>query len=204
MSIAVLQHQQAAAEITIDRREVLRYMGHRDAAVPPALAELLESALGQLAGVLAYRACYAAFPLYFLEAPMLDLGFAQVESKSLHKHLTGCKGVLLFVATAGIGVDRLVQKYNKLQPSRALALDAAGSAAEEAYCDAFCEMLAAQYAQKGLRFRPRFSPGYGDFALAHQRDIFAALDCSRRLGISLTDKQLMIPTKSVSAVIGFY
>ena len=134
---------------------------------------------------------------------MLDLGFARVESKSLYKHLAGCEGIILFVATAGIGVDRLVQKYNKLQPSRALALDAGGSAAVEAYCDIFCESLAAQYGATGYCLGPRFSPGYGDFALTHQRDIFAALDCPRRLGISLTNEDLMIPTKSVSAVIGF-
>ncbi|MBP3731219.1 MAG: hypothetical protein J6I40_07110, partial [Mailhella sp.] len=48
----------------------------------------------------------------------------------------------------------------------------------------------------------RFSPGYGDFALEHQRDFARFLDMPRNAGISLSDTLLMTPSKSVTAVIG--
>ena len=48
----------------------------------------------------------------------------------------------------------------------------------------------------------RYSPGYGDFPLAAQRTLLALLDAPRRAGVSLTDSLLMVPSKSVSAVIG--
>ena len=54
----------------------------------------------------------------------------------------------------------------------------------------------------GLAVRPRFSPGYGDLPLALQREVFAALDCPRRIGLTLSDSLLMSPTKSVTALIG--
>ena len=48
----------------------------------------------------------------------------------------------------------------------------------------------------------RYSPGYADFPLAAQRELLALLDAPRKVGVSLTDSLLMVPSKSVSAVIG--
>ena len=48
----------------------------------------------------------------------------------------------------------------------------------------------------------RDSPGYGDFPLEAQREILVILDTPRKIGVSLTDSLLMVPSKSVSAVIG--
>ena len=59
-------------------------------------------------------------------------------------------------------------------------------------------------ASAGSRLGPRFSPGYGDFALDAQASILASLDAERQLGIYLTDESLMIPTKSITAVAGIF
>ena len=48
----------------------------------------------------------------------------------------------------------------------------------------------------------RFSPGYGDFDLKYQKDILEYLDANKKIGISLTDSLMMIPTKSITAIIG--
>ena len=48
----------------------------------------------------------------------------------------------------------------------------------------------------------RFSPGYGDLPLGYQRTLLAILDTPRKIGVSLTDTLLMVPSKSVSAVVG--
>ena len=65
---------------------------------------------------------------------------------------------------------------------------------------AICRELAENDSKSN--FRPRFSPGYGDFPLTAQRDIFAILDCPKRIGLSLNQSLLLSPTKSVTAVIG--
>ena len=49
---------------------------------------------------------------------------------------------------------------------------------------------------------PRFSAGYGDFSLEFQRNICDALDCQRKIGITLQESLIMLPTKSVTAIIG--
>ena len=48
----------------------------------------------------------------------------------------------------------------------------------------------------------RFSPGYGDLALAHQKEVLKLLNAEKNVGITLTDTCLMVPTKSVSAIVG--
>ena len=80
--------------------------------------------------------------------------------------------------------------------------DAVCSALIEDYCDEMQAQLAAAEAEGGLYLRPRFSPGYGDFALESQREIFSRLACEKRIGLTLTDTLMMVPFKSVTAVIG--
>ena len=56
----------------------------------------------------------------------------------------------------------------------------------------------------GERLSPRWSPGYGDKPLEMSREILDALDASRKLGVSLTDAFLLVPTKSVTAVCDIF
>ena len=56
--------------------------------------------------------------------------------------------------------------------------------------------------QKAVICAPRFSPGYGDFPLECQGMLLEALEAGKRIGIKLTDSLLMMPSKSVSAVMG--
>ena len=131
-------------------------------------------------------------------AEVMDLGFGRIESVSLAKHLKGCHSALLFAATIGIGADRLVARWSRLRPSRSAVLDALGSSAIECWCDDVERDLT----KDEEKHCDRFSPGYSDFPLHHQKDFMHCLDMGRLLGISLSDSLLMKPAKSVTAVIG--
>ena len=132
----------------------------------------------------------------------LDLTFARTQSVSLRDHLDGCEEVLLLGATVGLELDRLINRYSRVAPAKALMLQAIGAERIEALCDAFCHELGVELSQCG-EMRPRFSPGYGDLPLELQRDIFRVLDCPRKIGLTLNDSLLMTPTKSVTALVGF-
>ena len=86
--------------------------------------------------------------------------------------------------------------------SRAVILQAAAAAMIEEYCDRVCRELKAAYEAKGLYLRPRFSPGYGDFPLECQPYLLECVDGGKQLGIRLTGGYLMMPSKSVTAVMG--
>ncbi len=183
----------------VDMREILRY-----AACPeptPETEELLRECLSDVLGKLSYRLVYRRFPLR-VEEDCCDLGFMTVSSRSLAKHLEGCHAAIVFAATLGISIDREIVRASAASPAHALFYQAIGAERIEALCDEFNAQIEAEAAENRECTRPRFSPGYGDLPLSVQTPIFAALDCTRKLGLSLNASLLMSPSKSVTAIIG--
>ncbi len=168
-----------------------------------AVTELIESVTQEALPLLHYRVCWREA---LLNCNDYTLSFASVTvaSRDLSRNLQGCTRVLLFAATVGLELDRLIAKYSKTTPSRALALQALGAERVESLCDSFLTEQKSVYAEEGLLMRPRFSPGYGDLPLSLQKDIFCLLNCPGKIGLSLNESLLMSPTKSVTAVVGLY
>jgi hypothetical protein len=123
-------------------------------------------------------------------------------SRNLEKNLRGCSEAVLLATTIGPGCDLLVRRAQVRSMAKAAALQACGAAMVEAYTNEVNRQIIAEAEKRGLYARPRFSPGYGDFALAHQKDFFRILPITRTIGVSLSDSLLMTPTKSVTALIG--
>lgn len=132
----------------------------------------------------------------------LALGPLRVHSCRLAQVLQGCRHAFLFCATLGAGVDTLLRRYSQTSGADALMAQAVATAAIEGWCDECQTKLLAEPAVAGEFLRMRFSPGYGDLPLETQRPLLQVLDSARRAGIVLTETCLMIPSKSVSAVIG--
>lgn len=186
----------AYAEPPFCEKEILRYAGCK--ASDSGIMELLHSALKELSGKLSYKVCFSELSVS-INGDLCDFGLFQAKSEKLAKNLEGVRSVLLFAATVGISLDRLIAKYGRISPARALMLQAIGAERIEVLCDAFCRDMEAE---KGVKLRPRFSPGYGDLALSVQKDIFSVLDCSKSIGLYLNDSLLMSPSKSVTAFAG--
>lgn len=186
-------------EPPIDRAEILRYMGAKEPT--DEVNELLDACLVEARDCFSYRVCYREFALC-VDEDGIDLSFARVKSRSLQKNLFGCENILLFAATVGLEIDRLIAKYSRMLPSKALCMQAFGAERIEALCNAFCKEMNGQKAWRGEVLRPRFSPGYGDLPLELQKDIFRVLDCPRKIGLTLGESLLMSPTKSVTAIVG--
>ena len=182
----------------INKREIYRYMQAKPC---EELESLIDRALEILNDKLSYKVCYAEFPLQKCDGA-LDLGFAKIDSRDLKKCLDGCEDIILFAATVGIELDRLIMRYGKTEPSIALCLQAIGSERVESLCDAFCDDMKRQYASLGKILRPRFSAGYGDLPLSLQRDIIGTLQTPKSIGVTLNESLLMSPSKSVTAIIG--
>ena len=132
----------------------------------------------------------------------LFLGTHPLPGQALSRHLQNCPKVILFTATVGLTIDRMIQRHFVTEPAIAVWLNAIGSERVEALCRLFCTELKADYAAEGLVPIERFSPGYGDLPLAFQKDIFTLLDCPRKIGVTLNQSLLMSPEKSVSALVG--
>lgn len=183
----------------VDRREWFRYMGVRK--TTPELELLADSCLREAETCFAGRVCYCQVPVA-RNGDTVDLTVWRGESCSLADRLEHCDRAVIFAATVGLEIDRLIKKYSRTSPARALCLQALGTERIEALCDVFCEELKERMQKSGNCVTSRFSPGYGDLPLSVQRDIFRFLECSRLIGIALNDSLLMSPTKSVTAIVG--
>ena len=189
----------AYAAPSVDYREIWRYAGARN--MDTEQEQLLNESLLELGDQAVFRVCYREFPIS-CEGDTVDLSFAKVTSPALARCLAGCGSAVVFAATVGTAIDRLITRYSAVSPARALLLDAIGTERVEALCDTFCRELATEKGSLGLCTRPRFSPGYGDLSLSLQREIFGVLDCPRKIGLSLGQDLIMSPSKSVTAIVG--
>ncbi len=145
------------------------------------------------------QVCFETFPLSFTETGV-KLGQIDLESRSLAKALDGYTQAVLFAATLGSEIDRLIAARSVTSASLALAIDAWANATIEAVCDAFCDRLSSEYGALSMRF----SPGYGDLSLSVQPTLLSCLGAGSRIGIRLTQGGMMVPVKSVVAVVGFH
>lgn len=188
--------QKTYGELPFCEKEILRYVGCKTP--DPKVGMLLQDCVRELRGKLNYRVCWCQLPLSISD-DCCDFGVFSLSSVQLAANLQGCESVLLFGATVGMEMDRLIARYGRLSPARGLIMQAIGAERIEGLCDAFCQDMASQL---DMELRPRFSPGYGDLPLTVQKDIFSVLDCEKRIGLFLNNSLLMSPSKSVTAFAG--
>lgn len=186
-----------------NKKEILRYAGAgaKEASGDPQIKQMLEECIEECRDIFTGNICYIKVPVSVTEQGV-NLSFTTVESKALAKNLQGCRYAVVFAATVGMDIDRLIQKYSKTDIAKAVWMQAIGAERIEALCDVFCEEIRTKELSLGYYTRPRFSAGYGDLPITLQKDIIHVLDCYRKIGIALNESLLMTPSKSVTAIIG--
>lgn len=180
--------------LKIDKKEVMRYLRTKE--MDEGLNAIYEACVKKIYEMASPKAVYKRFNINVLDNTV-DFGFMRVNSKDLAKNLKECNEAYAFAATLGIGVDRTFDRLNRVSQAEATVFSAVASSLIESFCDYVNERLI-----DGLSSKPRFSAGYGDFSLKHQRDILSNLEADKRLGIFLTESYMMVPVKSVTAIIG--
>ncbi len=183
-------------DIEPDKREACRYMGYKSDRKNEALEELYSECLELFKKEADYKAVYREVPIT-LNDGVIDFGFCKIENENLYKNLSGCSSAVIFAATAGAVVDRLIMRCSALSATEGMVCDCIASSGIEVWCDEVNSVAVGTRQSK-----PRFSPGYGGVSLSYQEDILSFLDAQRKLGITLNSSLMMIPKKSVTAIIG--
>lgn len=182
--------------------EVFRYAGISKADIPDEKSEtysLAIEAVKKIRDAMNPRSCYIKFKLNIFNDEISFSDYS-IKSHDLSLNLNGCHSVILFSATLGPKVDKLIQKYSRLNPALSVFLQSAGAMFIEEYCDELTKDLL-KSEEKNI-FTPRFSPGYGDVNLDVQKIFFNVLSCEKNLALFLNDSLIMSPEKSVTAFIG--
>ena len=185
--------------MTVDLSEIARYMRMGRAVPEGELAARVIALRDEAVKVVRPARTWRRFQIS--DGAISSGGLRLDVRGTLSRHLSGCGAAYLACGTIGAGFDALQRRVSVSSGVDALVVQAIGAAMIEKLMDETNGEIAATLAP-GETIVPRYSPGYGDFPLAAQRTLLALIDASRRVGVSLTDTLLMVPSKSVSAIIG--
>lgn len=187
------------APLTIRPFEVLRYLGSAQTVPSPELLSQLDRAAQTLLAAVTPRLLWRSFPL---EETTLIGTTLTLPGESIRSHLESCHHCILLAATLGMEAEQLIRRAQATDLSFAVLLDSCASAALESLCDQAEEHLRSQTEARGLFLTGRYSPGYGDLPLSLQEEFCALLDTERRLGLTVSTTSLLLPRKSVTAILG--
>ncbi len=183
-------------EPPISCEDILKYAGCKSA--DNGIIDILKECIAEVRDKLTYKVCYIKLAIS-INGKACDFGVFKALSKKLALNLSGADNVIIFGATIGLQIDRLITKYSHISPTRAVIMQAIGAERIEALCDTFCDDISKSL---GATLSPRFSAGYGDLSLETQKEIFNILNCDKHIGLTLNETLIMSPTKSVTAFVG--
>lgn len=181
----------------LNENEILLYLGYRGQEYPAEIREQIKRCEREVVTASQPRLIWRRLP-----ADEAFFSALHLEGKDIRELLEGCSEAVLMAVTLGQGIDRLLTKSSVSNMADAVIMDACASTAIENVADNFEFDLRREVEAEGLFLTDRFSPGYGDLPLSSQRQLCAALDTGRKIGLSLSPSLLMIPGKSVTAILG--
>ena len=182
----------------MNKAEILRYMRTNSKTTDENILSLVDRAMTVTEENSAPKTLYRIFDCSVTEDSLV-VGDYVFSSKRLAANLNGCERVVMFGATLGTAIDRLIRVYSSTDTAMAIALQAASASKIEEVCDSLEEQIIHTH---GVSLRQRYSPGYFDLDISEQKKFFAILELTKRIGLTLTDTCEMIPSKSVTAFIG--
>ncbi len=188
----------------IDKNEVLRYLGHRGQEYSEEIDIKIDFLIEN-----AYSACNPKSIWGVFEPELSDKVYLKgtsiaLEGKDIFNHLKDAKKIAVLAVTLGINAEREILKFQQFDMVSAVISDAVFDAYIESVADSVQDEIENFAKKQNLFINSRFSPGYGDFPLDIQKGIADVLNLGKTIGLTVTESNLLIPRKSVTAVIGLF
>lgn len=186
---------------SLNRAEAFRYMGHKGGSIPENINALADECEQRLLAAIRPNYVWRVFDIEETDNGISVLGTPLIlTGNSITEHLRGCERCALMCATLSVGADSVIRAYESAEMEKAVIADCLSSAAIEQVCDIAEREI--QAAVGDYHYTWRFSPGYGDLPLELQRRLIEVLQAQKRIGVTVTDSLILIPRKSVTAVMG--
>ncbi|MFR9503144.1 MAG: vitamin B12 dependent-methionine synthase activation domain-containing protein [Rikenellaceae bacterium] len=175
--------------LTPSREEILRTMGIVNSEPDEVTRTLIDDMMAELRGCIQARFAY-----HFTESVDFTYG------KIIRDCLKDADRYVVVVATIGQEVDDLLHEYQKTDIVKAFVADAIASEMAEATIRKAAEYIEG-ILEEGEKMSNSYSPGYCGWLLKEQRKLFAYFQPEIPCGVVLNDSCLMLPIKSVSALM---
>lgn len=189
--------------IEIKEAEVLRYLGYKNQEIDKVTQDLIRESMKDIKDNINPRSLVKEFKIgKDKDKVSLEGTSFALEGRSIYQHLKDCHSCLLLALSLGHSVDRIIRYYERVNMAKVLILDASASAAIEDLANKVTWDLEESYKSWGQSLTSRFSPGYGDLSLDLQKNFLDLLDAPRTIGLTASSHNILIPRKSVTAIIG--
>lgn len=191
-------------EFKINKKEVLRYLNTAEDFDDQNIHNLIDKAIAELKEIINFRYIYKKFPIEIKENGVnIKKTTLYLKGQSIIDHLKNSSEVFLMAATLGNQVDKKISFYEKTSITKSMILDACATTAIEEACDYIEEEIKKQVLAEGkTEITFRYSPGYGDLDLEIQRNFLKVLNAPKKIGLTASKYNLLMPAKSVTAIIG--
>ncbi|MDR3596416.1 methionine synthase [Clostridium sp.] len=190
-------------ELEINKEEVLRYLGYKGQEIDENMNQMIDECREEIKKIISPRVIYT-----YKDIKKIDEGVEVINTsliligKDIREHLKNSKKCVLMAVTLGNEVEKKTRLYEKTNLTKALILDACATTAVEEVCDAVEKTVKEKAILDGMDITFRYSPGYGDLPLDVQNNFLRALDAQKKIGLTVSENNLLFPRKSVTAIIG--
>ncbi|MBU4510359.1 hypothetical protein KJ830_04840 [bacterium] len=196
-------------KLKIDEEEVLRYQGYSKKKVKnpnQSILQITEEEIERGYNLFEPQGIYSSTKIKqisFSDGRVdLENGFSLNFSNSIINFLKGTSYLVLGVVTIGSSLENKVSEFfTQGEYPRAIALDAVGTVAVESLSRYIRNLVCQEAKEQYFKTTRYFSPGYGDWDISQQKDIFKIIP-TNKIGVSLTESCMILPRKSLSWIIG--
>ncbi|SHJ71271.1 vitamin B12 dependent-methionine synthase activation domain-containing protein [Paramaledivibacter caminithermalis] len=190
-------------KLVINKNEILRYLGYRKNKVDDITEEIINECIEEMFEIARTNFVYN---IYDIEIEEDSINFRnssfKIKGKDIYKHLQNSEKCAIMAVTLGSEVDERIMYYSKVDLTKSVIFDACATTGIEALCDRVESIIKKHAIQDGYNTTSRYSPGYGDLSIKIQPNILNILDAQKHIGLTVTDSYILIPRKSVTALIG--
>lgn len=190
--------------ISIDREEVLRYLEYKGQDIDNNLVEIIEECRNIAKDRINPRYTFRVYSIKQKYKGIIELEGTNLilESNDLYEILKDCNECILMAATLGINIEKDIKKYSCTELTKGIIIDSCATTAIEEVCDIVQNEIENNILKNGQYLTFRYSPGYGDLSIEKNTEILTILNGQKEIGLTITNSGIMIPRKSVIAIIG--
>lgn len=182
---------------------VLRYLGYANQYIEPSLKDMIFKCMAEMKEHSRPKTIYKIYDISVSTQVSMKKTTLSLAGEDIKKLLHSCTKAAVMAATLGIEAERRIRYYERTDLSKGLILDACATAYIEEICDQLCEKIQQEASMESKYLTKRYSPGYGDLPLNTQREILSVLEAEKKIGLTCTEGYIMLPRKSVTAIVGF-
>lgn len=182
--------------------DALRYIGLPLGKADEQMKEKVQQGFKNLQQIANPKVIYQRVGIIREDHQMMMQGtLCKIQSQDLMKLLQHSQECILMAATLGMEVDRQIANLQKVDMLDAMILDSCASVLIDKLCDD-AEVEIMNTLKENEYLTMRFSPGYGDVPLETSSELLDILSAQKRIGLTLTKTHMLLPTKSITALIG--